>query len=154
MKKRKYVVHYPSTIEKHTWTLKELDDSGTYRRANEALQKAGLPQKTRIHFCVLPEEALVTIILPDGCAYTGFAIKNEKDDINTELAALIAANRALAVRKRHYPNGGGVVFMKRESTFAEHPVMSALLNEHLLRADVRVEPFGRKTYMIETHGRR
>lgn len=95
---KNHVVKYPGSIGKALITMEEMKKYKAY----SIISKAGLPEGTLFdEIGVMSDEGFghttFTILLPNGEAFSGFALKKGSDSDNPEAAACMAAGRAVAV---------------------------------------------------------
>lgn len=99
--KNKHVIKYPSSIRDVLYELTEFTET-TQRILIKAFGQA-IAEKCR-YFCrASMQHTIFTIVMPDGSAFSGFAVKNPKDDHSDE-GEIIAAGRAVGVAK-HFSRG-------------------------------------------------
>lgn len=98
---KNHVVKYHKNIKKIGVPIEAT--RGT--KVHGILSKAGLPEETLVVWggsTGEPSHSFLTILLPSGEAFTGFAIKKEGDKNDDAAAACIAAGRAVAVWKAQF----------------------------------------------------
>lgn len=97
--KKKSVIKYPSSIGDVLCELTEFTET-TQRILIKAFGQS-IAEKCR-YFCrASMQHTIFTILMPDGMAFSGFAVKNPKDDDSDE-GEIIAAGRACGVAKEYF----------------------------------------------------